>query len=253
MPVEIYKTQDAGTLSWTPYFSLGGNWKFGKILDPKLKGLTVKWTHSLSIGKINWHKNFRHGYSVSADNAYEYNSFKKVTDISFSVNSKGFYSFADVIGLYGNFNFFYNFRGKTSQTAGENLRGILNKRIKTDTAFTLSMDFPIKVGLFKFEEITGINWTRFLGFELQIVPFLDIGLTHDIKTGTYFNPKYGWYSGGFEIIVYPVKMRSIYGRISIGYDLSEIKNAGDFLRLRRTSARDGNSAAEIFLGIGLHY
>lgn len=253
MPVEIYKTQSAGVLTWTPYFSLGGNWKFGKITDEKLRGMKVKWSHTLAMGKINWHKNFRHGYSFEVDNAYEYNTLWDKVNISFSANSNGFYSFWDRIGLYGNFNFFYNLHGKTSNKAGEQLRGILNKRVSTDTAFTLNMDFPIKIGLFKFEEITGIQWTRFLGFELHVVPFLDIALTHDIKSGTYFNPKHGWYSGGMEIIVYPVKMRSIYGRISIGQDLTGIKTFKDLFRLRRISERDGLPATEIFIGIGLHY
>ncbi len=253
MPFELYKTQYTGALYWTPYFALGGNWKFGTISQNKYKGFNVELAHSLSMEKINWFNNFRQGFSFSAENNYSYNTNRKKTDILFAVNAKGFYSFIDRIGVYGMFNFFYKLSDIKTNAAGEKLRGILNKRISANTAFTLNMDFPIKIGLFKFEEITGINWTRFFGFELHFVPFLDIALTDDEKTNTYFNPKHGWYSGGFEFIIYPVKMRSIYGRISIGYDLSEIKKLGDFFDLKRTSARDGLSASEIFIGIGLHY
>lgn len=254
VPIEIYKTKNAGTLIWTPQFELSGNWRFKKITDENLKGLNIKWSHSLKIEKINWVNNFRHGYSLSCNNNYLYNTFKKnKVNISFAIQAKGFYSFIDRIGLYGKFYFFYNLNKVTSVQAGQNLRGILDRRIYTDTAFTFNFDLPIKIGLFKFEEITGIEWTRFLSFELHVVPFLDMAFTHDKKTSAYFNPKYGWYSGGLEFIIYPVKMRSVYGRVSMGWDLTELKNIKTLSKRKGIALRDGDSVFELFIGIGLHY
>ena len=74
-----------------------------------------------------------------------------------------------------------------------------------------------------------------------------MALVHDTESNTYYNPKYGWYSGGLEIIMYPIKMRSIYTRISYGHDLREINNKDGYAK------RDGKPVSEIFIGIGLHY
>ena len=246
---DIYKDQTLGTIKWTPYFGIDGNWKFTKITKENKKGLNINWAHSFGMGKVNWINNFRQGFTVNLDNSYKYNTYKKGNvDVSFNLETKGFYSFLERVGLYGRFDFFYNLFGKTSsEHTGKILRGILNKRIETDTAFSFNFDVPIKIGVFKWEEITGVEWTRFFGFELHITPFFDMALVHDKNTDTYYNPKHGWYSGGFEIIMYPIKMRSIYARISYGHDLREIKNKDGYAK------RDGKPVSEIFIGIGLHY
>jgi len=44
--------------------------------------------------------------------------------------------------------------------------------------------------------------------EMQVSPFFDMMLTHDTITGRYYSFKDGWYSGGFEMIIYPMKMRN---------------------------------------------
>ena len=246
---DIYKNQTLGTITWTPYFGIDGNWKFTKITKENKKGLNINWSHSFGMGKVNWINNFRQGFTVNLDNSYKYNTYKKGNvDVSFNLETKGFYSFLDRVGLYGRLDFFYNLFGKTSsEHTGKILRGILNKRIETDTAFSFNFDVPIKIGVFKWEEITGVEWTRFFGFELHITPFFDMALVHDTESNTYYNLKHGWYSGGFEIIMYPIKMRSIYARISYGHDLREIKNKDGYAK------RDGKPVSEIFIGIGLHY
>ena len=245
---DIYKNQTLGTITWTPYFGIDGNWKFTKITKENKKGLNINWSHSFGMGKVNWINNFRQGFTVNLDNSYKYNTYKKGNvDISFNLEMKGFYSFWDRVGLYGRLDFFYNLFNKTSEKSGKILRGILNNRISTDTAFSFNFDVPIKIGVFKWEEITGVEWTRFFGFELHITPFFDMALVHDKNTDTYYNPKHGWYSGGLEIIMYPIKMRSIYARISYGHDLREINNKDDHAK------RDGKPVSEIFIGIGLHY
>ena len=245
---DIYKNQTLGTITWTPYFGINGNWKFKKITKENKKGLNINWAHSFGMGKVNWINNFRQGFTVNLDNNYEYNTYKKGNvDVAFGLETKGFYSFLDRVGLYGRCDFYYNLFNKTSEKSGKILRGILNNRISTDTAFSFNFDVPIKIGVFKWEEITGVEWTRFFGFELHITPFLDVALVHDKNTDTYYNLKYGWYSGGFEIIMYPIKMRSIYARISYGHDLREIKNRKGYAK------RDGRPVSEIFIGIGLHY
>ena len=133
------------------------------------------------------------------------------------------------------------------------MRGILNRRVKTDVGITLNFDVPIKITSFDFEKISGVEWTRFFGFEWFISFFVDMALVHDTKTNRYFHPADGWYAGGFEMILYPHKMRSIYFRISLGFDLTELKNVKGLNKIKGRAKRDGDAISEIFIGIGLHY
>ena len=48
-------------------------------------------------------------------------------------------------------------------------------------------------------------------------------------------------------------MRSIYFRISLGFDLSELKNVKGINKIGGIAVRDDEAISEIFIGIGLHY
>ena len=253
-PITLYKFEYAGKLVYTPYISFYGNWAFGKLNERKKKGISTTFSHSLSLSRIDWKSNFREGFSLNLENSYSYNFFlKDKPEIEVSSTLRGYYSFVDRIGIYAQLDTFYFFAKEMSQRAGKNLRGILNKRIKTDAGFTLNVDVPIKITSFDFEKISGVEWTRFFGFEWFISFFFDLGLVHDMQTNRYFHPADGWYSGGIEMILYPHKMRSIYFRISLGFDLSELKNVKGINKIGGLAKRDDEAISEIFIGIGLHY
>ncbi|PIE97925.1 MAG: hypothetical protein CR988_05380 [Treponema sp.] len=253
-PFIIADLDDFGKLTWTPSFSVAGNWVFKPLRPNSIKGADLNFSHTTALGKVDWKNNFRQGLNFSLGNSYYYNTFQKGNPtISFDTTLTGYLTFFDRIGIYAKADVFYNLYNAKSERAGENLRGILNSRIKTDTAMTLSIDIPIKVLYLDMQEVTGEEWARFFGFEMHLVPFLDMAITHDAKTGRYFNPKDGWYSGGLEVIVYPLKMRSIYVRASLGVDLSELKNVPGLIKLKGTAKRDGSRISEIFIGLGLHY
>ena len=253
-PITLYKFEYAGKLVYTPYISFYGNWAFGKLNERKKKGISITFSHSLSLSRIDWKNNFREGFSLNLENSYSYNFFlKDKPEIEVSSTLRGYYSFVDRIGIYAQLDAFYFFAKEMSQRAGKNLRGILNKRIKTDVGFTLNVDVPIKITSFDFEKISGVEWTRFFGFEWFISFFFDLGLVHDMQTNRYFHPADGWYAGGMEMILYPHKMRSIYFRISLGFDLSELKNVKGINKIGGLAKRDDEAISEIFIGIGLHY
>lgn len=250
-PVMITEVKNFGSLVWTPSMSLSGNWAFDGIQADSLRTWTFNWGHTLSLSKVNWELNFRKGLSFSLGNTYAYQFYdKRKMSIGFSASLAGYYPFINRIGIYGRMQFFYHLFGSTSTQAGSTLRGILNKRIDTDTAFTFNLDVPIRIVSLDFQTITGVSWTRFFNCDIQLVPFLDIALSHDKKTGRYYHPADGWYAGGLEVIVYPEKMRSIYVRASVGFDLTELKNLSG---LNGRANRDGEAISEIFIGIGLHY
>ncbi len=253
-PITLYNFEYAGKLVYTPYISFYGNWAFKNLNERKKKGISMTFSHSLSLSRVDWKNNFREGFSASIDNSYSYNFFLKDTpEIEITSTLAGYYSFVNRIGIYAKLDAFYSFSKEVSQRAGKNLRGILNKRIKTDVGFTLNVDVPVRITSFDFEKISGVEWTRFFGFEWFISFFLDMALVHDMQTDRYFHPSDGWYSGGLEMILYPHKMRSIYFRISLGFDLSELKNVKGINKIGGIAKRDNEAISEIFIGIGLHY
>jgi hypothetical protein len=252
IPFTLFKLGQMGDLVWAPGASIKTNIAVNGMQYDALKGPELSWGHSLSLGRVNWFGNFRRGFNTSLSNTYSYNYFNK-NPISSRIdgNLTGFYSFFDRFGIYSQLTGFYNFNNSIATSIGGSIRGILNDRISSDTAFSLNVDLPVKVIHANFLEATGVKWTRLIGFEMQVSPFFDMMLTHDAVTGRYYSFKDGWYSGGFEMIVYPAKMRSLYARISAGYDLREmIINGG---KLPDRSDRDGSITHEYFFGIGLQY
>ena len=253
-PVMITEVKNIAPLIWTPSLGIGGNWAFDGIQADDLKNWTLDAGHSLALSRVNWIANFRKGFSVSFGNVYSYRFYnKKKTNIGFTVSATGYYPFLNRVGVYGRMQFFYHLFNAASTQAGAALRGILNKRIDTDTGFAFNLDIPIRIASLDFQAITGVDWVRIFNCDVQLVPFLDMAFVHDKKTGRYFHPADGWYAGGMEMIVYSQKMRSIYVRASIGLDLAELKNVPGLNKLRGRAKRDGEAISEIFIGIGVHY
>lgn len=253
-PIKIAQIKNFAALHWTPYIDVSGNWAFDGIQAKQIKGWTLHWQHDLALSHIDWVGNFRKGLSFSVDNSYSYNLYKQdKIDVSFGTKATGFYPFINRVGLYGRMQLFYNLYKVQSDRAGVALRGILNKRLSTDTAIAFNFDLPIRVATLDFVEITEIPWTRVFNCDIQLVPFFDFAWVHDTKTNRYYHPADGWYSGGMEVIVFPKKMRSIYVRASVGLDLAELKNVPGLNKLKGRAKRDGAPISEIFIGIGTHY
>ena len=100
---------------------------------------------------------------------------------------------------------------------------------------------PFKLGLLKK-----------LNFELQLSPFVDVGLLYNRATNKLYSLRDGFYSGGLEMLVYPEHWRSVIGRLSFGVDIGRkiFKNKLDLdTDWRRTST----ATWELTIGLGLHY
>lgn len=251
IPITLYRYGTTSEIVWRPQIAFSVNWDSDGIQADDLKGPSITVGHTLSAGRIDWMGNFRQGYSASLGNNYSFN-FHEDKDIEIQINAsvQGHYSIFDRVGVSSRLSWFYNFYDVVSEKQGGTLRGILDKRINTDTAIFYNLDIPVRVLRVNFKDISGIDWTEYISFEMHFSPFFDMALTHDLENDTRYSFEDGWYAGGLEVIVYPLKMRSIYARASVGFDLSEVFKSGE---LSGRADRDGESIRELFIGIGLAY
>ena len=272
-PVKLAEIKNFGDVLWTPSGSFTVKWDFDAFKNIGCCGLTHKdlfgpefsFGHSISAGRVNWEGNFRNGFNVSIAQTYDYNCYTDSLLPYFNFNSKLYKKFSDVVALASAQQFYINVNGNNSEKGGE-LRGVRNSYFNSSSALILNFDLPIR--LFQTDWVSFFNWfgldwkwTRYVDFEFQFSPFLDVALCKNSSTGTQFLIEDGFYSCGFEMLVYPKKMKSITGRVSLGIDavkfLDKVGNKISIVdkvtnRVFNTDWRYG-SMWELFIGIGLFY
>lgn len=268
MPMLIGLLNDKATVTYTPFVQVTYNWDFDGI-DENNKKLrdTPKLTagQRTSIKHVDWVGNFRNGYFISTTQSlsrnFNSNSAEKLSDMYIpylSVNASFYKSYKNIIGIEANLNFFTMVN--SVMNIGPQLRGILDKQIfkdfvidednfalETESALTFNVGIPIHVFSTHWLDWFNIKNTdsglgkllSYIGFELHISPFLDIGLLKNRGTGEYFSIRNGLYAGGFELILYPEKWKSYAIRASLGFDLSKNKKW-------RSPMKD----YELFIGVG---
>ena len=130
---------------------------------------------------------------------------------------------------------------QSTKSFSDDLRGVWSKNCGSYPAgLVLNLDLPHNVFTSEFN-------TQLINFNLQIAPFFDMALFYDKNANQKFNfYDNGYYCGGVEFLVYPVKWSSITGRVSLGVDLKSASHENNFLE-----AISNNK--EIFIGIGLQY
>jgi len=229
----------------------------GLDLLPERDGPTLDFYQKLSFSRVDWLGNFRRGLAASAKIDETYNLEDLGWDRKIDVDVEGYTRLTSWLGLSGRLEAI-RYLDKIEDNIGDPLRGILDSRIDTDAALFANVDLPLSVFHFMPHEWFGKSWMRVFAFEQQWSPFLDAGLTHDEKTGRWFDVRDGWYSGGLEVVTYPVAFRSIFVRISAGWDLSALLKAYkedgismDTIKCRST--RDGKKGYELFIGLGSQY
>lgn len=252
LPIYLYTHDYFGRVTWSPWASLTQNWYFTGLEETLLQGPLLTIGHALSAGRVDWKGNFRRGVTGSIANTYIFNLSKKDALTNSVLGSlSGYTVFTPWLGMNARIKAQHNFGAIVFDTIGQDLRGILNKRIKTDSGISFNLDIPARIMHVDFVEITGVKWTRFISFEMHASPFFDMALTHDLESKRYFDIRDGWYGGGMEVLVYPARMRSLYGRVSAGWDLTALYENGG--KLSGRAERDNASIRELFIGIGLHY
>jgi len=252
VPVTLYDIGRFGKLRYSPSISLAFNWNHDGIMDSDLKGPSLNASHGLSFGRVDWVGNFQSGIEASTSISLAYNFYTMSSTKAVSFETSAYYPYRKNdpwAGIKGRVSGFYRFDDLNS-TAGNEIRGILNSRIVTDTMLYANLDMPVRLIRFNPAKWFGVPWMRYFEFDQHWSPFVDIALVHDTASGRYFSLTDTWLGGGIEVITFPKVMRSMYVRISAEWDL---RGVYELKSLTGSSPRDGRGIWELFIGLGHHY
>ena len=265
LPVTVYETMDYTKLYLIPYADFTINYDYNGISQSNynLSSPVVKTGVQFKANDINWLGNFREGWyaDVSAYYGYNFQQQTSVPGASFNMQAfKAFNRFALAGRLYG----FIQSEKSPYYKVGEYLRGIRDETrfapgtgydeeiaLNVESVILLNIDFPVKLFTWDWTKFTDSHFWSNLNFDVQLSPFIDMALTSNPASGRNFHPADGYYSAGFEVLVYPEKWKGIVVRGSLGFDLGDL-----FLsktNFYESSWRRDVSAYEIYIGIGLHY
>ncbi|MDR2398734.1 MAG: hypothetical protein LBD74_08260 [Spirochaetaceae bacterium] len=221
-----------GELTYTPKIA-------GKLLylDENLeyfrKGPLLTLSHTLGFGRIDWIGNYRKGLEAAVDNAYEYNLSNRTWDRTLAVTATAHWRVATFFGISG--RFWYRHWFDDTKNAGDALRGMLDKSVHVPYIVSVNLDFPLRILRFTPSQWLDNRNLRLFNFEMHLTPFMDTALVPGPRV---------LLTGGLECMVFPEFMRSLYLRVSLGWNLREALETG---RLPDGANR------ELFIGIGHHY
>ena len=245
------------SLSYSPSIGIKWNWDGNGINNKNysLASPTLSFSHSISNGKVNWNNNFRKGYNFSLSNSYSYTFIKNDLIPSVRFDAEYYFNYIandqeywNQYGICSRFHSFYYFEVPTNGTKKRDtesfdgrLRGVLGSNCGSYySGFVLNLDLPHNVFTTDFK-------TQIINFNLQFSPFFDMAIYFDKNSEGSFNLyNNGYYCGGFEMLVNPLKWSSYTVRASLGIDLKGASHANNFLEAITNNM-------EIFIGIGLHY
>jgi len=231
-----------GELIYTPGVSTTFNHEISPwILSDNRRGPFFDLYHSLGFGRINWIGNFQEGFSAKLSNSFKYDFYRyayHIYPLSSSIHMAGIghFTITNFMGFSTRLmyrHWFNTFNDK----AGDALRGVYDRDIKADFMVSLNLDLPLRALRIRPSEWFGMRRNVF-DFDLHISPVLDMAVYQHPGTQGDFNSDSFLISGGFEIIVFPDFFRSLYLRISAGWDFSDIS--------KRTPM-------ELFVGTELHF
>jgi len=226
-----------GELAYTPGINAAFNHEFpGQPLKENRKGPFLNLNHSLGFSRIDWIDNFLRGFGAEIYNSNN-TDFSKINiegqepfSAYINISGIGHLIIADFFGISARLMYRQWFF-TSNDNAGDVLRGILDKDINADLMFSINLDLNFKVLRFKPSIWFNNQNLKLFDFDLHLIPFFD-------TAAGAFNSQNILLSGGFEVIVFPDFFRSLFLRISLGYNLLDLSIKDNY---------------EIFLGTTLFY
>jgi hypothetical protein len=250
-----------GQIHYVPTFSANINhelppWPLDDIKDEK----TISWGHSLSFGRIDWIEDLRNGLSFNISNSYNYSFRRKrlneehPLEISYqlSVTSHNIIK-KDRLGF--STRFFLRHWLFNTNDAGDVLRGIRDNQLQANFMMSLNLDFPVKVLEARPDEWFGVSQFRIFNFDFYLSPILDAAIYHHPNHQTVIGFRNFLFTGGLEAIFFPLRMRSMHLRMSMGLNLSRLSPFGELSPNLIPGGYDPSSANkyEIYIGTDFHF
>jgi hypothetical protein len=256
---------DYGELTYTPHIAAVFPHEFQEWpLADYRKGASLKFNHSFGFSKIDWLGNYRKGLYAYLTNNNSYN-FSRLADgreplsLTFSASAKGHFIISEHFGIssYLQYRHWFYKDPNYYDNAGDVLRGIIDKAVRADYMLSLNLDFPIKLFTFMPSDWFKTRQLRVFDFEMHLSPIIDMALYHDPEKNIEFSFENMLVAGGFEVIVFPYFFRSLYLRISLGWNIiRQIDFPRDYYLnpvLPIIPMLPMGNDREIFVGIGHHY
>ena len=291
VPLTIGHIGNLTQIKYTPSLTFTWNWDYNGINSdnynltdtPLLKAGEV-----FSTSKIDWEEkyNFRKGFYYSAGQYVGWNfsetefneAITPYLDFTgeFFTNYK-WIGFNSRLYVFAGYNTTVNvgsyLRGSAdNQEFTTNTKGFSNnKALTSPQVIVLNLEFPIHIITTSWEQ-WGINifgeydnrpkfgkvvsyiphkLAPYLDFELQINPFIDIGILTNRQTDEILSLKQGIYDAGFEVLVFPKKWSSYVVRLSAGFDVG--KYISEHYGVLDSSWRNQSKYYEISFGLGKHF
>jgi hypothetical protein len=205
---------------------------------------TLSFGHSLGFSRIDWKGNFRSGLGASLSNGYSLSERSLRWNNNIGLSATWHHRFSRRFGISARAQYTYWF-GDPHTSAGDVIRGLHNDQLAAQQRIAVNLEFPFRLIRFVPSEWVRRKWIRIFDFEMHTSPFIDIGMADDPLRPEYSFKPSGIVTGmGLELIVFPLRWRSLFLRISAGWDMRE------WLRINRPP---GGYHRELFIGVGHFY
>jgi hypothetical protein len=250
------KNKTLGDLVYTPNLAIKFNYSLGGAELDYRNNPVVSFKQKIGFEKINWLNNFRDGFNLNIENTDEYNFYFNEWNTGMALTAVAHKRLAKNAGVSSRlrykqwFNKTENYRDESREEAGDVLRGILDRSLYANYILSLNLDFPFHVFTFMPSSWLKNSKLKYFNFEFFISPIVDMAFANGILrdfNGKKIKDLNGFdflISGGGEIIVFPLTWRSIFLRLSIGWNIKEA--------IAERHLPSGINR-EIFIGIGYQY
>ena len=207
-----------------------GRWQYNPNLFTQVKyrfdqpvntgdcGFEVGFNHSFTTASINWIDNIRTGLSTRLENRNIYNFYTEELDSSIAAEISGHTHTANLIAYSARAGAIYYFPYQDSlnvNDVGSRARGVLDSTARGNVAAYLNTD--IKLVGFKNRDALEAQGGLFADFIFATDTSREFDVTRDLNLGV-----------GVELIGFLLFSRSLYVRLSFGYEILSAIRAGEF-------------------------
>ncbi|MDR2509629.1 MAG: hypothetical protein LBC77_03175 [Spirochaetaceae bacterium] len=221
-------------------------------------GPVIALSDSISYSRVNWRGNFRDGEAASVTLSDEYNIYFDEWNNRLIAEGILHRRFADFAGfsIRGRVAYWFNsaehYRDIERLEAASVLRGLLDRSLTANAMLSINFDIPFRVLRFLPSEWFDAPKLRYFNFELHISPMLDLAVVDGSlldsagarRETLSFKMNDLLAAFGVEVLVFPLAWRSIFLRLSAGWNLRELCERG---------VLPSGADREIYIGLGHHY